>query len=63
MWRCYSTSELREDVSTVQEAPQNVMLEFLDHMVVLNGFTDTESKLVVSKGEREAGRDKLGVWY
>ena len=27
-----------------------------------NRLTDTESKLVVTKGERGGGRDKLGVW-
>ena len=27
-----------------------------------NRLTDTENKLVVTKGESEAGKDKLGVW-
>ena len=27
-----------------------------------NRLTDTENKLVVTKGEREGGRDKLKVW-
>ena len=25
-------------------------------------LTDTENKTVVTKGEREVGKDKLGVW-
>ena len=27
-----------------------------------NSLTDIEIKLVVTKGEKEAGRDKLGIW-
>ena len=27
-----------------------------------NKLTDTENKFVVTKGEREGGRDKLGIW-
>ena len=27
-----------------------------------NRFTNTENKLMVTEGEREGGRDKLGVW-
>ena len=27
-----------------------------------NRLTDIENKLVVTKGEREGGKDKLGVW-
>ena len=27
-----------------------------------NRFTDKEDKLVATKGEKEEGRDKLGVW-
>ena len=26
-------------------------------------LTDTEHKLMVTKGEREGGKDKLGVWH
>ena len=26
-------------------------------------LTDMENKLIVTKGEREGGRDKLGVWH
>ena len=44
-----STSEQREDVYTGQAAPQNVVLELLDHMMALNRLTDSESKLVVPK--------------
>ena len=25
-------------------------------------LTDIENKLTVTKGERESGRDKLGIW-
>ena len=27
-----------------------------------NRLTDIENKFMVTKGEREGGRDKLGVW-
>ena len=27
-----------------------------------NRLTDKENKLVITKGEREVGRDRLGVW-
>ena len=27
-----------------------------------NGLTDMDNKLVLTKGKREVGRDKLGVW-
>ena len=32
-------------------------------MYMQNRSTDIENKLVVAKGEREVGRDKLGVQY
>ena len=40
---------------------QNVMFIFWVKWTYMNRLTDTEKKLVVTKGKREGGRDKLEV--